>query len=96
MSAHGSSSTGGKTNTGMASQVKTPANSGIGEDKPKMFDAQGAIGKQFTEQGAVGGAAQKVGGPLDKDGMIGKQFTTDGSIGGSVQSTLGGQGSKSN
>ncbi len=48
MSAHGSSSTGSKTSTGMASQVKTPANAGIGEDKPKMFDAQGSIGKQFT------------------------------------------------
>lgn len=48
MSAHGSSSTGSKTSTGMASQVKTPANAHIGEDKPKMFDAQGSIGKQFT------------------------------------------------
>ncbi|KAI4870388.1 hypothetical protein F4820DRAFT_254571 [Hypoxylon rubiginosum] len=96
MSAHGSSSTGSKTSTGMASQVKTPANAGIGEDKPKMFDAQGSIGKQFTEGGAIGGAAQKVGGPLDKDGMIGKQFNPDGSIGGSVQSTLGGKGGRSN
>ncbi|KAI2623048.1 hypothetical protein GGS26DRAFT_566969 [Hypomontagnella submonticulosa] len=96
MSAHGSSNTGSKTSTGMASQVKTPANSGIGEDKPKMFDAQGSIGKQFTEEGAIGGTAQKIGGPLDKEGMVGKQFTTDGSVGGSVQSALGGQKGKSN
>ncbi|KAI1342487.1 hypothetical protein F5Y15DRAFT_372958 [Xylariaceae sp. FL0016] len=96
MSSHGSSNTGSKTSTGMASSTTTPANAGIGEDKPKAFDAQGAIGKQFTEQGALGGAAQKVGGPLDKDGMIGKQFTTEGSVGGSVQSALGGKTSRSN
>lgn len=35
-------------NGGMASSIKTPATAGIGEDKPKAFDAQGAIGKQFT------------------------------------------------
>lgn len=80
----------------MSSQVKTPATAGIGEDKPKVFDAQGSIGKQFTEEGAIGGTAQKVGGPLDKEGMIGKQFTTEGSVGGSVQSALGGKSSKSN
>ncbi|KAI0433460.1 hypothetical protein F5Y09DRAFT_338678 [Xylaria sp. FL1042] len=96
MSAHGSSNTGSKTSTGMASAAKTPATAGLGEDKPKAFDAQGTIGKQFTEQGALGGAAQKIGGPLDKEGMIGKQFTTEGSIGGSVQSTMGGTKGKSN
>ncbi|OTA82735.1 hypothetical protein M434DRAFT_37013 [Hypoxylon sp. CO27-5] len=96
MSSHGSSNTGSKTATGMSSQVKTPATAGIGEDKPKAFDAQGSIGKQFTEEGAIGGAAQKVGGPLDKEGTIGKQFTTEGSIGGSVQSALGGKSGKSN
>ncbi|KAI0815529.1 hypothetical protein F5Y07DRAFT_183346 [Xylaria sp. FL0933] len=96
MSAHGSSNTGSKTSTGMASQAKTPATAGLGEDKPKAFDAEGTIGKQFTEQGALGGAAQKIGGPLDKEGMIGKQFTTEGSIGGSVQSTMGGTKGRSN
>lgn len=59
--------------------------------KPKAFDAQGAVGKQFTEQGAIGGTAQKIGGPLDKEGAISKQFTTEGSIGGTVQSALGGK-----
>lgn len=48
MSAHGSSNTGSKTSTGTASAITTPANAGIGEDKPKVFDAQGAVGKQFT------------------------------------------------
>ncbi|KAI1760512.1 hypothetical protein GGR53DRAFT_78415 [Hypoxylon sp. FL1150] len=96
MSSHGSSNTGSKTNTGMSSQVKTPANAGVGEDKPKLFDAQGSIGKQFTDEGAIGGAAQKIGGPLAKDGAIGKQFNADGSIGGSVQNTLGGQSGRSN
>lgn len=55
-----------------------------------MFDASGAVGKQFTTDGALGGAAQAVGGPFDKEGAIGKQFTTEGSIGGSVQNALGG------
>ncbi|KAI9721147.1 MAG: hypothetical protein M1828_005253 [Chrysothrix sp. TS-e1954] len=54
-----------------------------------MFNSQGAIGKQFTEQGSLGGTAQKVGGPFDKQGAIGKQFTEGGSIGGSVQNMLG-------
>lgn len=33
---------------GMAGSVQTPANSHLGHDKPKAFDADGAIGKQFT------------------------------------------------
>lgn len=49
-----------------------------------------------AEQGALGGAAQKIGGPLDKEGVIGKQFTTEGSIGGSVQNTMGGTKGRSN
>lgn len=35
-------------NSGMASDTKTGATAGLGETKPKMFDEQGAIGKQFT------------------------------------------------
>lgn len=50
----------------------------------------------FLEAGAIGGTAQKVGGPFDKDGAVGKQFTTEGSIGGTVQDNLGGQTKKSN
>lgn len=49
-----------------------------------------------TEEGALGGAAQKVGGPLDKEGLVGKQFTTEGGIGGTVQNALGGTKGKSN
>lgn len=48
MSAHGSSNTGSKSSTGTASSVPTPANAGIGEDKPKAFDERGVVGKQFT------------------------------------------------
>lgn len=44
----------------------------------------------IAEQGAIGGTAQKIGGPLDKEGMIGKKFTTEGNIGGSVQNAMGG------
>ncbi|KAJ4228761.1 hypothetical protein NW757_014131 [Fusarium falciforme] len=62
----------------------------IKDTVPKAMDAQGSVGKQFTEQGAIGGTAQKIGGPLDKEGMIGKKFTTEGNIGGSVQNAMGG------
>jgi hypothetical protein len=61
------------------------------DTKPKVFDEQGAIGKQFTDKGALGGTAEKIGGPLAKDGAVGKQFTTAGSIGGTVQDNMGGQ-----
>lgn len=33
---------------GMSGATQTPANSGVGEHKPKALDADGAIGKQFT------------------------------------------------
>ena len=42
----------------------------------------------FTADGALGGTAQKVGGPLDKGGMIGKNFNADGKIGGMIQENL--------
>ena len=57
-----------------------------------MFDSTGSIGKQFTSEGAIGGAAQKVGGPLHEQGAIGKQFTEQGSIGGTAQNLLGNKG----
>lgn len=50
----------------------------------------------ITAEGAIGGAAQKIGGPLDKEGMVGKQFTTEGSIGGTVQDMMGGKSKRSN
>jgi hypothetical protein len=58
--------------------------------KPKAMNARGSVGKQFTTEGAIGGTAQKIGGPMDKEGMIGKQFTTEGSLGGTVQDKMGG------
>ncbi|KAH8126979.1 hypothetical protein FP744_10007704 [Trichoderma asperellum] len=64
---------------------------GASDSKPKIFDKEGAVGKQFTEEGAIGGMGQSIGGPLDKEGVIGKQFTTEGAIGGTVESMMGGQ-----
>jgi hypothetical protein len=32
----------------MAGAVRTPANAKLGIDTPKVFDHEGAIGKQFT------------------------------------------------
>lgn len=118
MPTHGSSNAGAKNSTGMTS---TPANAGIGEDRPKAFDVEGTIGKQFTSsystpslwpgvrlvlehflltqhaaEGALGGAAQKVGGPFDKDGAVGHAFTTEGSVGGTVQDKMGGTKGRSN
>ncbi|KAH6856051.1 hypothetical protein B0I37DRAFT_301049 [Chaetomium sp. MPI-CAGE-AT-0009] len=90
------SHTGPRSTSGKASATQTPANAHLGQDKPGMFDEHGVVGKQFTPEGALGGAAQKVGGPLDKEGMIGKQFTTEGSIGGTVQNVMGGTSKKSN
>lgn len=49
-----------------------------------------------AENGALGGAAQKIGGPLDKEGVVGKQFTTEGALGGTVQNAMGGTKGKSN
>jgi len=43
-----SSHIGPKSTGGMAAETQTPANRDLGVDKPKAFDAQGTIGKQFT------------------------------------------------
>lgn len=43
------------------------------------------------EHGAIGGTAQKVGGPFDKEGAIGGAFTSEGALGGKVQSAMGGE-----
>jgi hypothetical protein len=53
------------------------------------LDARGSIGKQFTTDGAIGGTADKVGGPLAADGAVGKEFTDRGAVGGAVQDHLG-------
>ncbi len=41
-----------------------------------------------SADGALGGTAQKIGGPLDKEGMVGQHFNADGKIGGMVQQNL--------
>ncbi|KAI1136199.1 hypothetical protein F5Y05DRAFT_391931 [Hypoxylon sp. FL0543] len=84
-------------NTELTSGIHEPANQKepAGEKTTgtasSAFDSAGIVGKQFTTEGAVGGTAQKLGGPLSEDGAIGKQFTDTGSIGGAIQNTLGSQ-----
>lgn len=56
---------------------------------PEIDTLQMAKSSRFAAEGAIGGAAQKVGGPFDAQGSIGKQFTDKGSIGGTVQEHLG-------
>ena len=53
-------------------------------DKFKLADAPNYL----LADGAIGGTAQKIGGPLDKGGAIGKHFNADGKIGGMVQENL--------
>ncbi|CAM1507481.1 Fc.00g071220.m01.CDS01 [Cosmosporella sp. VM-42] len=80
------------TNTSKPVTANAPiGGASLGGTVPKAMDAQGAVGKQFTEQGSIGGTAQMIGGPLDKQGLIGKHFTQEGSIGGSVQNAMGGE-----
>ncbi|MCJ1303477.1 hypothetical protein MMC08_006287 [Hypocenomyce scalaris] len=55
---------------------------------PSAFHKDGTIGSMFKADGAIGGTAQKVGGPLDKEGAIGQHFNPDGKIGGMVQENL--------
>ena len=43
---------------------------------------------RIQAEGAIGGTAQKIGGPLDKQGSIGQHFNADGKIGGMVQENL--------
>ncbi|KAM7203428.1 hypothetical protein V8F20_004022 [Naviculisporaceae sp. PSN 640] len=85
------SSVGPRSTGGMASEARTGATAHLGLDVPKVFDSKGTIGKQFTTEGAIGGTAQKIGGPFSEDGIIGHRFTTDGIVGASVQGTLGGK-----
>jgi hypothetical protein len=68
---------------------------------PSNLEGSRGRGRILTDiciaaEGAIGGTAQKIGGPLDKEGMIGKQFTTEGSIGGTVQNLMGGKSKTSN
>lgn len=44
------STTGPRSTGGKAAPTQTPANAHLGQDKPGLFDAQGAVGKQFTSE----------------------------------------------
>lgn len=54
-----------------------------------VFHKDGAVGKQFKADGAIGNIGEKVGGPFSSDGAIGKNFNPDGAIGGTVHENLG-------
>ncbi|KAI0025288.1 hypothetical protein F4780DRAFT_775272 [Xylariomycetidae sp. FL0641] len=57
--------------------------------RTSAFDREGAVGKQFTTEGGIGGTANKIGGPFSQEGVVGRQFVDTGSVGGQVQNTLG-------
>lgn len=61
-----------------------------GDKGQPILSSEGAIGKQFKPDGAIGSIGQAVGGPLAADGAIGKAFTEHGSVGGSINSAVGG------
>ncbi|KAI0857562.1 hypothetical protein FHL15_003992 [Xylaria flabelliformis] len=46
----------------------------IPQENPSIISSEGAIGKPFNPEGAIGKIGQKIGGPLSKEGMIGSQF----------------------
>jgi len=55
-----------------------------------VFDKTGAVGKEFEADGAIGGTAEKLGGPFRRDGPVGSQFTSsDGGIGEAAQKMMG-------
>ncbi|KAI0598703.1 hypothetical protein F4775DRAFT_592129 [Biscogniauxia sp. FL1348] len=54
-----------------------------------VMDSQGAVGRQFTTEGNIGGAADRVGGPFSKEGKVGRQFKDTGKVGGTIHDTLG-------
>jgi len=72
-----------------ASHQSAPAGEKTTGTGTPAFHKDGTIGSMFKADGAIGGAAEKVGGPFAKDGAIGKNFNEDGAIGGKVQESLG-------
>lgn len=54
-----------------------------------MFHKDGAIGKQFKADRAIGSIGEKVGVQFASDGAIGKNFNPDGAIRGIVHENLG-------
>lgn len=53
----------------------------LGENVGQAFQEDGAVGKEFTARGSIGGAAQALGGPFDQYGAIGSQFSKEGPAG---------------
>lgn len=52
-------------------QPQDPAGEKTTGTGTSAFSKDGAIGSKFTSEGAIGGTADKVGGPFAKDGAIG-------------------------
>ncbi|KAI0206891.1 hypothetical protein F4808DRAFT_405694 [Astrocystis sublimbata] len=48
--------------------------SAIPHGNPSVISSEGAIGKPFNPDGAIGQIGEKIGGPLSKEGAIGSQF----------------------
>jgi len=54
-----------------------------------FFDKDGAIGRHFRADGAIGKVAEKLGGAFAHNGRIGRMFNPDGAIGERVNRTAG-------
>ncbi|PMD25023.1 hypothetical protein NA56DRAFT_566227 [Hyaloscypha hepaticicola] len=54
-----------------------------------VFHRDGAIGSMFKADGAIGGTADRVGGPFARDGVVGEKFNANGAIGGKIHESLG-------
>ncbi|CAF9907723.1 MAG: hypothetical protein ALECFALPRED_003787 [Alectoria fallacina] len=81
--------------SGIHESVKQTASEKTTGTGTSMFSKDGTLGSMFNgtaspprTDGAIGGTAQKIGGPLDKEGSIGQHFNSDGKIGGMVQENL--------
>lgn len=68
-----------------------PASDDKSSSGEPLLSSRGAIGKQFTAEGAVGGTADTIGGPFKESGAIGSAFTESGAIGGTVNKAVGGE-----
>ncbi|KAI1749059.1 hypothetical protein F4782DRAFT_515021 [Xylaria castorea] len=61
--------------TAMADQLGAKKSTNpIPQGNPSIISSEGAIGKPFNPEGAIGKIGEKIGGPLGKEGMIGSQF----------------------
>ncbi|KAI0102003.1 hypothetical protein GGR51DRAFT_562924 [Nemania sp. FL0031] len=70
---------------------KLGAKKATNPENPSIISSEGAIGKQFNPEGAIGKIGEKIGGPLSKEGMIGSQFdASKGGIAGHVERAVDG------